>query len=132
MAVSLLSRATVRDSSSARTSLLKSRPSTCPPFTRSPGRTRHSWIRPVWLEPTRVEREYSMVHFCSGMTSGGAGAPSPAIARTPMRADAIRPIIHGVRRMCRSSRVILGDPQSDSSYGPEPGCPFARVTIPGG
>ena len=55
-----------------------------------------------------------MVHFCSGMTSGGEGAPSPAIARTPMRADAVRPIIHGVRRMCRSSRVILGDPQSES------------------
>ena len=55
MVVSLLSRATVRDSF-ARTSLLKSRPSTCPPFTWSPARIRHSWIRPMfWLEPTRVE-----------------------------------------------------------------------------
>ena len=73
-----------------------------------------------------------MVHFCRRMTSGGEGASPPAIARTPMRAGAIRPIIHNVRRMCRSSRVILGDPQLESLCRSSPGRPFAWVTISGG
>ena len=112
IAISLLSRAVARTSISARTSLLKSRPRTWPALTRSPGRTRHSWIKPTLeLTPTGVARSYSMEHFCSRMTAEGE-VVSSAIADAPRMtgASSRSPRITGVRRMCRSSRMMRGGP----------------------